>query len=112
MIDHGRTVAAGSSSELKARIGDQRIDIVATDDAGLDALVGALKPAFDVTVARERRVLSIPAPNGPSDLSAVTTAVQVTKIPVDEVALRRPTLDDAFLSLTGQPTNDAQQLAS
>jgi ABC-2 type transport system ATP-binding protein len=112
MIDHGRTVAAGSSSELKARIGDQRIDIVAIDDVGFVALAGALQPVFDVTVIRERRILSIPAPNGASDLSAVTNAVQVTKIPVDEVALRRPTLDDAFLSLTGQPTDDAQELAS
>src|SRR5580692_1511893 len=74
LIDHGRTVAAGSSSELKARIGDQRVDVVATDDAGLEALVNALSPVFDLTIARERRLLSIPAPNSASDLSAVTNA--------------------------------------
>ena len=50
LIDHGRTVAAGSSSELKARIGDQRVDVVATDDAGLEALVNALGPVFDLTI--------------------------------------------------------------
>jgi ABC-2 type transport system ATP-binding protein len=112
LIDHGRTVAAGSSSELKARIGDQRVDVVATDDAGLEALVNALSPVFDLTIARERRLLSIPAPNSASDLSAVTNAVQATEVPVDEVALRRPTLDDAFLSLTGQTTVDTGEIAS
>src|SRR3984957_13563296 len=112
LIDHGRTVAAGSSSELKARIGDQRVDVVAADDAGLEALVNALSPVFDLTIARERRQLSIPAPNSASDLSAVTTAVQAAEVPVDEVALRRPTLDDAFLSLTGQPTIYPEEVAS
>ncbi len=102
LIDHGAAVATGSPRALKARIGDQRVDVVAVDHAGLDHLVAALDPVFDLAVARDRRTISIPAPNDTLDLSDVTAAVRATGVPVDELALRRPTLDDAFLALTGQ----------
>ncbi len=103
LIDHGQTVAAGSPSDLKARIGDQRVDIVAVDHQGLDALAAALSGAFDISIARERRTISVPAPGEIDDLTRVAAAVRSSAIPIDEIALRRPTLDDAFLALTGQP---------
>jgi ABC-2 type transport system ATP-binding protein len=107
LIDHGVTVAAGTPAELKARIGDQRVDIVAVDLAGADRLVQVLDARFEVTMSRERRMLSIPAPNETADLATISAAVRDAGVPVDEVALRRPTLDDAFLALTGQaPTTD------
>jgi ABC-2 type transport system ATP-binding protein len=106
LIDHGRAVAAGTPADLKAQIGDQRVDVIATDAVGLDRLVHALGGTFEVTVNRERRTLSIPAPRETADLSAVADAVTAAAVPVDEVALRRPTLDDAFLALTGQPPTD------
>jgi daunorubicin resistance ABC transporter ATP-binding subunit len=104
LIDHGRSVAAGTPSDLKARIGDQRVDVVAVDGQGLDELVRALDSRFDLSVARERRTVSVPAPDEIDDLAAVAAAVRLSGIRVDEIALRRPTLDDAFLALTGQPT--------
>jgi ABC-2 type transport system ATP-binding protein len=108
LIDHGRAAAAGTPAQLKAQIGDQRVDVVATDGSGLDRLVSALDPAFDLTVARDRRMISIPAPSEASDLRAVADVVAATGVPVDELALRRPTLDDAFLALTGQPPTTDQ----
>lgn len=101
LIDHGQTVAAGSPSELKAQIGEHRVDVVATDSAGLDELIVALG-AFEMKVARDRRTISIPAPLEAVDLSAVAACLATRSTSVDEVALRRPTLDDAFLALTGQ----------
>ena len=103
LIDHGRTVAAGTPSDLKARIGDQRVDVVAVDGAGLDGLVAALSGRFEVDVVRVRRTISVPAPDEIADLAEVAAAVGASGIPIDEIALRRPTLDDAFLALTGQP---------
>jgi ABC-2 type transport system ATP-binding protein len=103
LMDHGRAVAAGSPSDLKARIGDQRVDVVAVDHKGLDDLVAALSPLFRVSVSQERRTASVPAPGEIEDLEAVAAAVRSSGIPIDEIALRRPTLDDAFLALTGQP---------
>ena len=103
LIDHGQAVAAGSPSDLKARIGDQRVDVVAVDHQGLDDLVAALSDAFGISISRERRTISVPAPGEIDDLARVAAAVRSSGIPIDEIALRRPTLDDAFLALTGQP---------
>jgi ABC-2 type transport system ATP-binding protein len=102
LIDHGRTVAAGSSNDLKARIGDLRVDVIAADEASFDRLLLALEPRFDLTISSDRRTVSIPAPNEAADLSAVTEAVRLAGVSVEELAMRRPTLDDAFLALTGQ----------
>ena len=102
LIDHGKAVATGTPSELKARIGDQRVDIVPVDHTGFERIVAALDPAFDLTLSADRRTISIPAPHDVVDLGRVTEAVRAAGAPVDEVALRRPTLDDAFLALTGQ----------
>jgi ABC-type multidrug transport system ATPase subunit len=103
LIDHGRAVASGTPTQLKDRIGQQRIDVVAVDTAGLDRLVDLLGGRFELSVSRERRTVSVPAPHDVDDLMTVTEAVRSTAVPLDEIALRRPTLDDAFLALTGQP---------
>ena len=105
LIDHGRAVAAGTPTELKRQLGDQRVDVVAVDSAGLAQLVDRLGDRFDLTVAHETRTIFIPAPGEAADLAAVAAAVRDTGVPVDEVALRRPTLDDAFLALTGRPAS-------
>ena len=100
LLDHGRVVATGTPTDLKSRIGEQRVDVVAVDTAALDQLVAALDGAFELQVLRERRSVSIPAPDGSADLAHIAAALRATGVPLDEVALRRPTLDDAFLALT------------
>ena len=101
LIDHGRTVATGTPSALKAQIGEQRVDVVAADTASLERLVRVLG-GFEMKVSSDRRTISIPAPLEAVDLSAVTACLVTAGVSVDEIALRRPTLDDAFLALTGQ----------
>jgi ABC-2 type transport system ATP-binding protein len=101
LIDHGREVAAGTPAQLKAQVGRQRVDVIAADGVALDALASALGERFEVTVAREQRTISVPAPNEIEDLTRVAAAVRDSGVAIDEVALRRPTLDDAFLALTG-----------
>ncbi len=103
LIDHGRQVASGTAAELKRTVGAQRIDIVAVDAEGLEILRSSLSERFEVSVSPELRTLSIPAPGEVDDLAAVTEAVSATGVAVDELALRRPSLDDAFLALTGRP---------
>jgi ABC-type multidrug transport system ATPase subunit len=102
LIDHGRATAAGTPNDLKARIGDQRVDVIAVDANSLEKLVDELSTTFELTVVRDRRMVSIPAPNDLADLAVVTGALRNFAVHVDEIALRRPTLDDAFLALTGQ----------
>jgi daunorubicin resistance ABC transporter ATP-binding subunit len=104
LIDHGREIAAGTPAELKTQVGQQRIDVIAADSAAFNQLVRLLGDRFgDVTPLSEQRTISIPAPHEVADLTRVSEAVAGARIPVDEVALRRPTLDDAFIALTGHP---------
>lgn len=109
LIDHGKAVATGTPSQLKAQIGDHRVEVIALDHEGLSALQKALQHQFEISVTEERRTITIPAPSEAADLAAVTDAVIKTGVSVDEVALRRPTLDDAFLALTGQAPSQQEE---
>ena len=107
LIDHGREIAAGTPAQLKAQVGEQRVDVLAPDGAALERLREALGGRFEMAVAPEQRMISIPAPDEVEDLAHVTQAIKASGIAVDEIALRRPTLDDAFLALTGHPAEDS-----
>jgi daunorubicin resistance ABC transporter ATP-binding subunit len=110
LIDHGREIAAGTPAELKAQVGEQRIDVIAADTPAFEQLSIALRDqGFEPTLVPELRRISVAAPNEVMDLTRVSQAVAATGIAIDEIALRRPTLDDAFIALTGhgaQPTDN------
>ncbi|MGA2012574.1 MAG: ATP-binding cassette domain-containing protein [Solirubrobacteraceae bacterium] len=107
LIDHGREVAAGTPAQLKSRVGEQRVDVVAADAAAFDRLAGVLATDFAITRSAQQRTISVAAPGETADLARVAAAVHDSGIPVDEIALRRPTLDDAFLALTGHRAEPA-----
>jgi ABC-2 type transport system ATP-binding protein len=113
LIDHGRAVATGTPAQLKAQVGQQRVDVIVADAAAFDDLVWALGGAFELTPLPEQRTVSVAAPDEAGDLARVAAAVQSSGIGVDEIALRRPSLDDAFLALTGhistEPMPDAEE---
>jgi ABC-2 type transport system ATP-binding protein len=115
LIDHGRAVATGTPAQLKAQVGQQRVDVIVADAAAFDDLVWALGGAFELTPLPEQRTVSVAAPDEAGDLARVAAAVQSSGIGVDEIALRRPSLDDAFLALTGhistEPMPDAEEAA-
>ncbi len=110
LIDHGREIAAGTPAELKTTVGAQRIDVVAADNAAFGSLEQLLSDQFEVTRVPERRTISIPAPEEATDLARVSAVIADCDVAVDEVALRRPTLDDAFIALTGRPAEPEQEL--
>jgi ABC-2 type transport system ATP-binding protein len=116
LIDHGTQVAAGTPSQLKAQVGEQRVDIIAADSAAFTELCDLLWERFEVTPAAEQRTISIPAPREAADLAHIAAVVDESGIGVDEVALRRPTLDDAFLALTGhaphEPSPELEEAAA
>jgi ABC-2 type transport system ATP-binding protein len=108
LIDHGHQIASGTSSQLKAQVGQQRVDVTAPDAAAYERLVSALdlNGGFELTKMPEQRRVSIPAPNELTDLTRVSEALTATGVEIDELALRRPTLDDAFIALTGHATEE------
>jgi daunorubicin resistance ABC transporter ATP-binding subunit len=111
LLDRGREVAAGTPAELKSRVGDQRVDVVAADGEGFTRLAALLGERFEITTLDEQRTVSVSAPDEVADLARVADAVSEAGIPVDEVALRRPTLDDAFLALTGHTAAESENAA-
>ncbi|WP_282703554.1 ATP-binding cassette domain-containing protein [Streptomyces sp. CC219B] len=104
VVDAGRVVADGTADELKAATGGDRIDVVLRDAGQLGAAV-ALLP-FDpagVSVDTDRRRLSAPVTDRMAALSGVVRALEAAGIEAEDVVLRRPTLDEVFLHLTGDP---------
>ncbi|UWM49891.1 ATP-binding cassette domain-containing protein [Streptomyces carpaticus] len=104
VIDRGRCIADGTADSLKTRAGADRIDIVVRDPAQLDraaAVVGGT-----VTDA-DRRLVSRAAPDRLAALTATVTALTAADVEAQDVALRRPTLDEVFLTLTGNGAGPA-----
>jgi ABC-2 type transport system ATP-binding protein len=103
VIDHGRVIAAGPLGELKASIGQDVIDVAVSDPQLLPA-VGQILTRVTATPARLQptghRVTAL-APGGPAQLAIVIGRLQDAAIAVEEIGLRRPSLDEVFLVLTG-----------
>ncbi|MEI5098585.1 ATP-binding cassette domain-containing protein [Streptomyces sp. PmtG] len=103
LIDGGRVIADGTADDLKARIGGDRIDVVVRDGAQLVRAARLLPgDASDVTVDADRRLASAPVTDRMEALTRVVRALQEEGIEAEDVALRRPTLDEVFLGLTGR----------
>ena len=103
VIDKGKAIAQGTTDELKDMVGGERIEVKVTDR---DDLARAREILSRVAVGelqgdeRLRRVVA-PVSGGPQELAEVLDALQDQEVAVSEVVLRRPTLDDVFLALTG-----------
>jgi ABC-2 type transport system ATP-binding protein len=104
LIDHGREIASGTPAQLKSKVGEQRVDVIAADTHAYNQLAALLADkGFETTLNNELRRISVPAPDHLTDLARISDAVSDSGLAVDEIALRRPTLDDAFIQLTGHP---------
>lgn len=105
VVDGGRVVADGTPDELKSRAGRDRIDVVVRDGARLDEAVRVLPFApGDADVDRDRRRISAPVRDRMASLAETVRALEAAGIEAEDVALRRPTLDEVFLHLTGPRT--------
>ncbi|EPH39474.1 daunorubicin resistance protein DrrA family ABC transporter ATP-binding protein [Streptomyces aurantiacus] len=113
LIDHGRVIAEGTADDLKARLGGDRIDVVVRDGAQLvraaRLLPGADGAHDDVTVDADRRLASAPVGDRMGALTRVVRALQDEGIEAEDIAVRRPTLDEVFLRLTGR-TDDQDRM--
>ncbi|MDQ1599239.1 MAG: type transport system ATP-binding protein [Actinomycetota bacterium] len=103
VIDHGTVIAQGTADELKAQVGGERIEFTLTDAGQIGAACAALASLGSGaarTDASARRV-TLPVDGGAAVLVAAIRELDAAGIAVQDVGLRRPTLDDVFLSLTG-----------
>ncbi len=102
IIDHGKLVASGTGNELKAQLGRDVVDVSVTDSAEVERAAAAL--GSEATIDAESSRVSLPVTSGADGLVAAVLALGNAGISLDDIALRRPTLDDVFLTLTGHTT--------
>jgi ABC-2 type transport system ATP-binding protein len=102
VIDHGRVIAHGSPYELKARLGGERIDVVVREERRLPDAAGIVERAAAAVVAcdADTRLVSAPVREPVVALTDVVRALEDAGIEAEDIALRRPTLDEVFLQLT------------
>jgi ABC-2 type transport system ATP-binding protein len=108
VIDHGQAIAKGTADELKREIGGARVELVVADASAVAKVRSLLTEvcAGDIQVDEATRTLTAPAPDGSRTLSAVLRRIEDEDIALDDVGLRRPSLDDVFLTLTGHDTTN------
>jgi ABC-2 type transport system ATP-binding protein len=113
VVDHGRVIANGTTDELKDRIGGDRLRVSIADAANRDAALSVLRPMCtgQIEVAPDGRTFSAPIRSGDRVVPGVIRALDDAGIDVLDVEVRRPTLDDVFLTLTGRSTGDEQAVA-
>ncbi|MFJ3510141.1 ATP-binding cassette domain-containing protein [Streptomyces luteogriseus] len=103
VVDHGKVIAKGTSDQLKARTGGERVEVVVHErehiQGAAEVLAGFGKG--ETTVEEHMRKLTAPVTGGAKLLAEVIRELDTRGIEIDDIGLRRPTLDDVFLSLTG-----------
>jgi ABC-2 type transport system ATP-binding protein len=110
VIDAGRVIASGTAAQLKSRIGGDHLDIVVVNMADLPAAQGVLHriTGADPQTRAEIRRISAPTAEGAGILAAAVRELDRAGVAIEDITLRRPTLDDVFLQLTGHTTGEAK----
>lgn len=108
VIDHGRAIARGTADQLKSQIGGERVELVLTS---VDHLLLARETLSffavgEIVIDEQTRTLTAPVSGGSGVLTDVLRGLDANSIPLLDVGLRRPTLDDVFLTLTGHSTEE------
>ncbi|MGA4991342.1 ATP-binding cassette domain-containing protein [Nonomuraea bangladeshensis] len=104
VVDRGRVIARGTADELKDQIGGDRVELSVTGTADLEAAARALAPLAveDIQVDAAALRMTVPVTGGAAALTEALARLAAERIAVRDAGLRRPTLDDVFLTLTGK----------
>ena len=112
VIDEGRVIASGTADELKSRVGGERLELTLVPGTELETAVRVIQPfgLGPVQAGGEGHRLTVPVAGGAALLPSVVRALDGAGARLAGLALREPTLDDVFLTLTGQgTTRDSQK---
>jgi ABC-2 type transport system ATP-binding protein len=109
IVDHGRTVAAGTPAELKRRIGSRVIEVHARSGRELAAVAGVLGRLDhgELRIDEPTRRVCVGVDSGGAELMAALRSVQAAGVEIEDIALRQPNLDEVFLALTGHAKEES-----
>lgn len=104
VVDHGRVIARGTSDQLKARTGGERVEVVVHAPEHItiaDEVLRGFGKGGEGKVEEHTRKITVPVAGGAKLLAEVIRELDARGVEIDDIGLRRPTLDDVFISLTG-----------
>ena len=106
VLDRGSVIASGTGEALKGRLGGDRLEARLRDPSALERAAQLLAELAGASphVDRDQRIVSVPTKDGTAVLLAAVRRLEDEHIAIDDLGVRRPSLDDVFLALTGAPT--------
>jgi ABC-2 type transport system ATP-binding protein len=114
VIDHGVVIAEGSPDELKDQVGGERLEIRLGERGTREQAIAALRPISEEEPACVDGLLSVPLRSRQAAIADAVRRLDEAGVGIDDIAVRRPTLDDVFLTLTGhaaEPEGEAEEQA-
>jgi ABC-2 type transport system ATP-binding protein len=112
VIDHGVVIAEGTPDELKAGCGGDRLEVHLADGAQGDAAIGALASLATGDPSRSDGTVRVPIQVQTGTIAEAVRRLDHAGIAIDDLAVRRPTLDDVFLQLTGRAAEGEEEPAA
>jgi len=117
VIDDGRVIAEGTSDELKDRVGGERLEVRIGHDCSVQDALSALSPIASDALSVEQLTVRAPIQKTAGTIAEAVRRLDDAGVWIDDIAIRRPTLDDVFLALTGHaaevpPADDEEQAAA
>jgi ABC-2 type transport system ATP-binding protein len=109
VIDNGRVIAEGTSDELKDRVGGERLDVTLEDPDDKRRSIDALESMAASRPTCEDRVVHVPLREHRGAIAEAVRRLDGMNVGIDDIAIRRPTLDDVFLKLTGRTAEEVAE---
>jgi ABC-2 type transport system ATP-binding protein len=106
VIDHGNVIAEGTSDELKDRVGGERLEVHLEDPDDAERAMGALAAMSDERPTLERNTVRAPMRRRSGAIPEAVRRLDDAGVGIEDISLRRPTLDDVFIALTGHAAEE------
>ena len=108
VIDQGRVIAEGKPDELKSRVGGERLEVTLEDPSQQEITIEALAPLADERPKCEHGTLVMPLNRERGGIAEAVRRLDTAEVRIADIAVRRPTLDDVFIVLTGHAAEEAE----